>query len=124
MNITNVVNDHTECEGSCISLDWEVFDDLGIVVAGLVVRASVGKPVGEVFKSSNNIVGVVLESVVRKRTALVKVGLIDEVPSSLEAIGALDVIGESSSLCEGVVDFASDQAGMRFFEGVQLSKCS
>ena len=48
MNITNVVDDQAESKGSCISLDWEVLDDLLVVVAGLVVSTTVGEPLGQV----------------------------------------------------------------------------
>lgn len=80
---------------------------------------------GQVSHSTNNIVFVHNEiGVVIERIAIDSVGLIDEVPSGLEAVIALNVVGESSTLNEGVVDFTGNQIRVRFLEDVQLSKSS
>jgi len=124
MNITNVVDDQAESERSGISLDWEVLDDLLVVVAGLVVSTTVWEPLGQVSEGWNNFVHVGLEGEVRERTTLIKVGLVNEVPSRLEAVSAFDVIGKSCSLSEGVFILASGQRSMGGLECAQFSESS
>lgn len=103
----------------------EVLGDLLPVVGGEVIITATLEPLGQVSHSTNNIVFVHLEiGVVIEGVAVDSVGLIDEVPSGLEAVIALDVVGESSTLNEGVVDFTGNQVRVRFFENVQLGKSS
>ena len=85
------------------------------VVGGEVIITVTLEPLGQVSHSTNNIVLVHHEvGVVIKRIAVDSVGLVDKVPSGLEAVIALDIVCESSTLNERVVDFTGNQVGVRF----------
>jgi hypothetical protein len=58
---------------------------------------------GEVCKSTKNVIGVVFEGKIGELATLVEVGLINEVPSRLEAVLRLDIVSESCTLSEWVV---------------------
>jgi hypothetical protein len=88
MDIAKVVDDHTESEGSGIGIDGEVLGNLLIVVGAEVIVTGALKPLGKVGKGTNNIVlGHFVEGVVIKGVTVDSVGLIDEVPIGLEAVG-------------------------------------
>jgi hypothetical protein len=125
MDITGVVDDHAESERSGIGINGEVLVDLNPVVGVEVFLTRALEPLGQVSHGTNNIViGHLVIGVVVKRVTVDSVGLIDEVPSGLEAVVGLDVVSEGSTLREGVVDLTFDEVGLRDFEGVQLSESS
>lgn len=62
------------------------------------------------------------EGEVGKTAALIEVGLVDEVPSALETIGALNIISKSSTFSKGMIGLALSQRGMGFGKTVELSK--
>jgi len=125
MDVTNVMDDHAESEGSAITILGEVLGDLLPVVGSEVIITGSFEPLGQVSEGTNNVVlvhheqGVVVEGV-----AVDGVGLIDEVPSSLEGVDTLNVVGEGGTLSEGVVDLTGDQGGVGNLEGVQFSESS
>jgi hypothetical protein len=125
MDIAKVVDDHTESEGSSIGIDGEVLGDLLVVVGAEVIVTGALEPLGKVGKGTNNIVishfvvGVVIEGV-----TVDSVGLIDEVPSCLEAVLGLDIVSESSTLGEGVVDLTFGEGRLGHLEGMELGESS
>ena len=112
MKITNVMNDQAKGKRPAVSVTREVLCDLLVVVRWFVGSSVVADPVSKVLESSDNIIGGLLEGIIRKITTLVKVRLVDEVPSTLETVGALDVIGKSSTLCEGMGTLALRQGSV------------
>lgn len=95
---------------------------MGVVVGRLVSRAVITNPVGQVLKSSDDIISRLFEGEVGKAATLIKVRLVDEVPSALETVGALNVISESSTLSEGVAGLTLGQRGMGVSQTLELSK--
>lgn len=65
------------------------------------------------------VIGIVVE-----RVTVDSVGLIYVVPCGLETVEGLNVVSESSTLREGVVDLADNEVWLRNLEGVKLSKSS
>lgn len=122
MEIANVMDDHTQREWPAIGITGEVLGHLGVVVGRLVSRAVITNPVGQVLKSSDDIISRLFEGEVGKAATLIKVRLVDEVPSALETVGALNVISESSTLSEGVAGLTLGQRGMGVSQTLELSK--
>jgi hypothetical protein len=119
MDITNVVDNHTESERSCIGINGEALGDLLPIVGRLVFFTGALEPLGQVGEGTNNIVlGHLVIGVVVKGVTVDSVGLIDEVPIGLKTVNGLNVVSESSALREGVVDLAFDEVGLRDLEGV------
>jgi len=95
---------------------------LGVVIRRLVSRSVITNPVGQVLECSDNVVSWLREGEVRKAATLIEVGLVDEVPSALETVGALDVISKSSTLSEGMAGLALGQRGMSASQTLELQK--
>jgi hypothetical protein len=96
---------------------WEVVQYFLNVIA--VVLA--GKhELGQLSHRINNLVLVLDEIKIIQRTAFVKVRLVDEVPTRLEAKGVLDVVSEASTLSEGMIVFSASQFWLRFFQNCKL----
>lgn len=103
MDVTNVVDNQAESDGASIGLIGEVMLDLLVVVAVLVSGAVVGEPCGEVLESVKDFILIFNEGEVGKAATLVEVGLVNEVPSSLERVAlSLDIVSESGALGDGV----------------------
>ena len=106
MDVTDVVNDHTEGERSLIFIVGELISNL-LSVCSLrggdfaLQELSVG------IQSMDNVLLRISEGkVVEGGVVLVQVGRVDEVPIRLEGVAlALDVVGESGALREWVVLF-------------------
>lgn len=123
VDVTEVVDDHAESEGPAVSINGEVLGNLLVVVGGQIVVAGAVEPHGEVGEGAEDVVSVGDEAeVVKGGVGVDQVGLIDEVPAGLEAVVALDVVGESSGLNEGVVELTGDEVGLGNRQGVQLGK--
>jgi hypothetical protein len=123
MDITSVVDDHTESEGSGIGINGEGSGDLLVVVGGEVIVTGAFEPLGKVGEGSNNIVlGHFVEGVVIDGVTVDSVGLIDVVPIGLEMVDGLDIVSESSTLGEGVVLLAADEGRLGHLEGVKLGE--
>ncbi len=60
----------------------------------------------------DQIVDVRDELIVGELATLVEVWLVDKVPRSLEAVGALDVVSKGCALNEGVVHLSCDKTGV------------
>lgn len=101
MDITKIVNDETESEGSAISVNGEVLSYLSIVVASLVVCTIFKEPISKVCECTKNVVSSRFESISTEFT-LIKIGLINKVPSRLETVCAFDVIGKNCTFSEWV----------------------
>lgn len=53
-------------------------------------------------------------------TALVKVRLVDEVPTRLKAIRTLDLVSKATTLCERMVFLSMSQFRLRFLQNFKL----
>ncbi len=53
---------------------------------------------------------------------MIEVGLVDEVPSALETVGALNVVSKSSTFSEGMAGLALGQRGMSVSQTLELGK--
>lgn len=114
MKITDIVDNETESEGATIFLVAEFVVDCLVVVVVSVVTV-VLEPGGQVGDSISDIVFILLEIEVIKRTTLVKVWLVDKMPSRLPGVTlTLNVIGEGSALNERIVTFVLGKAGVVF----------
>ena len=122
MKIANVMDYQTQSERPAIGVAGEVFLDLGVVIGRLVSRSVVTNPVGQVLERSNNVISWLLEGEVGKAATLIEVGLVDEVPSTLETVGAFDVIGKSSTLSERMAGLALGQRSMSVSQTLELGK--
>ena len=60
----------------------------------------------------DQVVGVRDELIVGELATLVEVGLVDKVPRSLEAVGALEVVSKGCALNERVVHLSCDKTGV------------
>ncbi len=63
-----------------------------------------------------------LESEVGKAAALIEVWLVDEVPSSLETVCALNVVSKGSTFSERMAGLALGQRGMSVSQTLELGK--
>ena len=122
MEVAYVMDDQAQSKWPAIGITWEVLCDLSVVIRRLVCRAVITNPVRQVLKSTNNIVSRLLEGEVGEVTALIEVGLVDEVPSALETVGALNVVSKSSTFSEGMAGLALGQRGMSVSQTLELGK--
>jgi len=122
MEIANVMDDQTKREWSAIGVAGEVFWNLSVVIGRLVRRSVVTNPVGQILERPNDVGIWLLEGKVGKATTLIEVGLVDEVPSTLETVGAFDVIGKSSTLSKRMAGFALGQRSMSLSQTLELKK--
>ena len=53
---------------------------------------------------------------------MIKVGLVDEVPSALETVGALNVVSKRSTFSEGMFGLALGQRGMSVSQTLEFGK--
>ena len=94
-----------------------------VVVARLVVGVSIAEPFSKVSKSIKDIVDVFNESEVGEGTTLAKVGLVDEVPASLEGVAlTLNVVSEGSAFGQGVVVLTASKGGVGGLKDCVLCK--
>ena len=106
MDVTDVVNDHTEGERSLIFIVGELISNL-LSVCGLRGSDLALQELSVGIQSMDNVLLRIGEGkVVEGGVVLVQVGRVDEVPIRLEGVAlALDVVGESGALREWVVLF-------------------
>jgi hypothetical protein len=117
VDITDKVDEHPQHKRSCISMVWEVLEDLlkvvAIILACLHKRDQVGHRV-------DNLVFVRNETEIIQGATLIKVRLVDEVPTRLEAKGVLNVVSEGCTLSEGMIAFSVGQFWLRFLQNCKL----
>lgn len=102
VQVADVVNDEAEGEGPLIGLLGEAVRNL--LDIGASFRALTLQERCEVGKGAKHVRIGLLEVIVIKVTTFIQVRLIDEVPVALPAVAhALDVVGESGALSEGMV---------------------